>query len=432
MKLNFNKLKDNVLVKVSSFNALGVLVNMVTGLISSKVVALFLGAEGMALIGNLRNMLTSIQSLGTLGLYNGVVKYIAEHKKDKEELIDMLSTAYYSCFIATMLLSAWLYFGADFWNDLIFDKQYEFNYVFEAMGIALPFYSINIFCLAIINGFSKYKDYILLNIVSSILGMLITLLLIWEFRLEGAFIAIVLNPAISLFITIVIILNQKNFAKLLLASRVSLKYIKWLSSYSIMALKSAIVLPFILISIRRFIIEREGAAAAGYWEAMLRISGQYMLFVSTLLTLYLLPKLSEISGHKLFRKEVFNFYKIIFPVFIPIFVIIYLLRNLIVRVLFSDNFVLMEPLFLWQLLGDLFKIASLVIAYQFLAKKMFWEFIITEFVSFGSLYISSIYLIKEFGFVGASMAHLFNYVFYLILLLIVFRKSFFGKGRRLA
>ncbi|MDY8138557.1 O-antigen translocase [Aquimarina sp. 2201CG5-10] len=431
MSSYLDKLKKNILVKVSSFNAIGVAVKLVTALVGSKVIAVLLGAEGMALIGNLRNVLTSIQSVGTLGLYNGVVKYIAEHKKNKDELIEVLSTAYYSCFIVMTCLAGWLYFNPDFWNDLVFGEKYDFDYIFEAMGIALPFYAVNMLCLAIINGFSKYKVYILLNIASSVLGLLVTLFLIWEFRLEGAFFAIVLNPAIALLITIIVIMNQKNFAKLLLANRISFKYLKRFSSYSIMALISATVLPAILIKIRNFIIASQGVDEAGFWEAMQRISNQYMMFITTLLTLYLLPKLSEIKRSKQFKLEVLNFYKIILPVFVLGFLLIYFLRDFIVRILLSDDFLKMEPLFIWQLSGDVFKIASLVIAYQFLAKRMFWHYIITEILSLGFLYFCSIFLIKQYGFIGGSMAHFFNYLFYFILLILIFRKSFFGPDRNI-
>ncbi|GAA4108056.1 O-antigen translocase [Aquimarina addita] len=429
MNSNFQKLKDNVLVKVSSFNALGVIIMSVTSLVSSKVIALYLGAEGMALIGNLRNVLTTIQSISTLGLYNGVVRYISEYKKNKKEMAAMLSTAYYTCLLVTIVLSVFLYIGSDFWNALIFTDRYDFRYIFEAMAIALPFYAANTFCLAIINGFSKYKVYIILNIIGSISGLFVTIFLVLQFNLDGAFIAIIVNPVISFFITIILVLNQQNFIKFLKVKRISLKYLKSLSTYAVMALISATILPAILIRIRNFIILNEGANEAGYWEAMQRISGQYMMFITTLLTVYLLPKFSEIKRSNDFKKEVFGFYKIILPVFFIGFLLIYLLRNLIIALLFSEDFKGMESLFSWQLSGDFVKIASLVIAYQLLAKKMFWYYLITEIISFVILYYSSMYLIAEFGFKGASMAHFYNYVCYFIVLLILFRKSLFGPDR---
>ena len=426
----FQNIRNNILIKIGSFNSIGVLVTSLVGVVSVKVIAISLGAEGMALIGNLRNFLSTIQSVGTLGLYNGVVKYVSEHKNNKRELATMLSTSYYVCFVVTMILAAWLYYDPGFWNDLIFGKQYNFNFIFKAAGIALPFYCANIMSLAIINGFSKYKVFIVLNIVTSIAGLFITILLIWQYDLSGAFYAIVINPAISLLITLVLILNQKNFAKFLLANQITFQYIKRLSSYSVMALVSALVLPLILIKIRNFIIFNEGVDQAGFWEAIRRISDQYMVFVTTLISLYLLPKLAEIKTSKGFKEEIFNFYRIILPIFIVGFIIIYILKDTIILLLFSENFMAMKPLFIWQLSGDLLRIIAITLACQLLAKRMFWPYIVTEILSFSVLYFSSLYLIKRFGFVGASMAHFFNYLIYLIMLIILFRKKIFSNKEK--
>ena len=49
---------------------------------------------------------------------------------------------------------------------------------------------------------------------------------------------------------------------------------------------------------------------------------------------------------------------------------IFFLKSFIVTIIFTKEFKPVEALFLWQLLGDFVKVLSLVIAYQFLAKKM--------------------------------------------------------------
>ncbi len=429
MKFIYDKLHKNLLLKVTSWNALGVLVQLISGVVSSKIIALFLGAEGMALIGNIRNFITTIQSVSTLGLYNAVVKYIAEHKNNKSEIVKILSTTYYLGVVATMIMAAWLYYGATFWNQYIFGAEYQFEYVFRAMGIVVPLYAINMLSLSIINGYAKYKTYIIINIASSVVGLLITILLIWQFQLEGAFFAIVLNPAIAFLITFVIILNQRNFAKLIAVDQISKTYIKRFGTYALMTLISTIALPMIMVKIRNHIMITQGVDEAGYWEAMQRISSQYMLFVNTLLGLYLLPKLSSIKRSRLFRGEVLNFYKTIVPLFSIGLIVIYVFRKFLIQIFLSSAFMEMEALFLWQLLGDLFKVLSLVIAYQFLAKKMFWYYIIIETISLSFLYFASIFLIDQYGYIGATMAHFLDYVLLLIVLILTFRKSFFGPDR---
>ena len=85
------------------------------------------------------------------------------------------------------------------------------------------------------------------------------------------------------------------------------------------------------------------------------------------MTLYILPRFAEIDTIKEFRKEVFSLYKTIIPILFIGFLVIFLLKSIIVPVIFSNAFKPVEDLFLWQLLGDFVKILSLIIAYQFLA-----------------------------------------------------------------
>ncbi|UZO80828.1 O-antigen translocase [Aquimarina sp. ERC-38] len=424
---NFRK---NNLVKIGSVNSVGVLITSLCSIASSKIIALYLGAEGMAILGNLRNFLASIQTVATLGLYNGFVKYVSELKRNKTELVAMLSTSYYICFVVTMSMSFWMYFWPDFWDQWIFGSTFSNPELFKYIAIALPFYASNIMCLAIINGFSRYKIFIILNIAGSIVGFTITFFLIWQYALLGALYALVINPAISLLLTLTIILYQRNLVVFLKANKISKKYIKNLSAYGIMALLSAIIFPMVYIYIRNYIAQVEGVTKAGFWEAMQRISNQYMLFVTTLISLYLLPKLSNADHTSTFRIEVGKFLKTVLPVFIVGFALLFILKKYIISLLFTEDFQSMQALFIWQLSGDLLKIIAITIACQLLAKKMFWEYVISELLSFISLYVLSTILIDEFGFVGASMAHLGNFVIYLMVIVFIFRKYFYKSSNQ--
>jgi PST family polysaccharide transporter len=86
----------------------------------------------------------------------------------------------------------------------------------------------------------------------------------------------------------------------------------------------------------------------------------------------------------------------------------------------------MEELFIWYLLGDFVKVLSIVIAYQFLAKKMFWHYMITEIFLVLLIYFSSIYFIDLFGVRGATIAHFVTYLLYFGVILLIFASSLFG------
>tara|TARA_R110002012_G_scaffold17930_4_gene66665 strand:- start:35914 stop:37164 length:1251 start_codon:yes stop_codon:yes gene_type:complete len=402
------------------------IVKIISGFLTSKAIALFVGLEGMALIGNLRNFLSSVQAASILGLYNGVVKYVAEFKENTLELSKTISTVFYSGFISTILISFFCYFNADAINDYVFSYYNDYAYVIRIMAIALPFYALNMFIFGILNGFSKYKILIIINIIGQIFGLSITILLIYKERIDGALISVVISESLLFLITLVGIANRRSLASLIQVKHISFDYVKKLSSYSIMAIFSAFLLPIVAIAIRNYITDTVGLKEAGMWESMNRISKYYLMFVSSLLTLYILPRFSEIDNKKEFRAEVFNFYKSIIPIFAVGLIVIYLLRHIIVLVVFTDEFKPVADLFLWQLLGDFVKVLSIVIAYQFLAKKMFWHYIITEAFSVAILYLTSIYFIDIYGVKGANIAHFATYVLYYGLILLIFSSSLFG------
>ena len=91
----------------------------------------------------------------------------------------------------------------------------------------------------------------------------------------------------------------------------------------------------------------------------------------------------------------------------------------------STEFESVGDLFLWQLLGDFMKILALVIAYQFIAKRMFWHFIITEIFLLFAVYFLSIYFVDLYGVKGANMAHLASYTIYYIIIILIFSSSLF-------
>ncbi len=401
-------------------------IKIIAGILISKFIAIYIGPHGMALIGNLRNFLRALQSLSISGLYKGVVKFVSQVKNDSVELTKTLSTVFYLGFFSSVFLGFLCYYNAEFINNILFTQNYNYVYIIEALAIVLPFYALNMFTFSIMNGFSKYKNLLLINIIGQILGILITLLLIREENIDGALIAIVITPALNLLITIVGIAFRRNLMTSVKITKVSLSVLNKLSPYMVMALVSAIALSIVMIMIRNYLIDKIGINSAGYWTAMTRVSDYYLMFFNSLVALYILPRFSEINSKLEFRKEVFSFYKTMMPAFLVLLFIIYLSRSILVNILFTEDFRAVEDLFGYQILGDIARVLSMVIAYQFLAKKMFTHFLILEIFLFVIMYFSSIYLIDEFGLKGAVMGHCLSYFMYLGIILLLFSSSLFG------
>ncbi|MBA6152780.1 O-antigen translocase [Gelidibacter maritimus] len=427
MKRIFQYINSNLLLKIASFNSVAVLTKVVVGFLTSKAIAVFIGAEGLALIGNLRNFLTTAESFSTLGFTSGIVKYVAEYKEDKVKLNEAVGTVLTTLLITALVISLLIYFNAETIDVWIFGSQESYVFIIKLLALMLPFYGMNLVLLAIINGLSRYKTFVKINIYSQIFGLLVTLLLIWKHQLNGALIAAVAIPGLLFFVTLFSFFDIRHFFKPVKLSGIKLKVLKNFSHYSAMALFSAAVMPLVFVFIRNYLIDHVSMKDAGFWEAIRRISNYYLMFVNSLLALYILPRFSEITNAFDFRKEIVHFYKTVLPIFGTALLVIYFLRSYIVAILFTDEFQPVEDLFMWQLLGDFLRVIASVIAYQLIAKKMVSYYIGIELLSLLTLYFASIYFIDIYGAKGAVIAHFVNFALHLIVIATVFKKLLFSK-----
>jgi len=84
----------NTLLKVLTFNSLAVGLRIITGFVTTKLIALWIGPSGLPLISNFTNFLNSTKNIATLGMQEAVVAQIAE---TEDELLrkKRISTAFF-------------------------------------------------------------------------------------------------------------------------------------------------------------------------------------------------------------------------------------------------------------------------------------------------------------------------------------------------
>jgi len=404
---------------------MSVLIRIGSGVLAAKILAVFIGPAGMALIGNFRNLLNTVDTFSTMGFQTGIIKYVAENEKNQSRLYTIISTVFIGIFCLSLVLSAGTFLLSDFLSDNIFNNNTGFAWVFKVLAFTLPWHAANIIFMAVVNGLGKFKQIIAINIAGNLLGLSISIMLIWQLKLTGALLGLIISPALLFIFSFYLIYKQFKGLPFLSIKNFDFNVIRRLLSYSLMSLVNAVLSQIIFISIRNKIVAEAGVNEAGFWEAMNRIAFFYLMFITTLLSVYFLPKLSIAKNDKETKEVYVDYYKTILPLFIAGCAVIYVLRALIVKILFTEEFLPMENLFLWQLMGDIFKVASLILGTQFLAKKMTTAFIMTEVMSFTVLYFSSMFLISIFNSEGAVMAHAFTYALYMIVLVTYFRKKLF-------
>jgi O-antigen/teichoic acid export membrane protein len=426
MILRFKKIIGTDLVKVSFLNGLATFVKMLTGLVSVKVVATVIGPAGIALLGQLNNFSTILLSISNGGINAGVTKYISEHSNSKKDYSRYISTSFKITALLSIATSLTLIFGAGYFSrKILHDVQYKA--VFYVFGATIMFYAFNSLLISIMNGFKEYKKYVIANILGSVVSLLFSALLALRYGVYGALIAAVTFQSVVFFLTLIILKNTLWLKWQIFTGKFRKSVAIKLGHYSFMALASAITIPAGQLMVRNFITRYRSISDAGLWEGMNRISLMYLTIVTTSLSVYYLPKLSELKTKSELKNEVTNVYKLIIPFSILTTVSIYLFRKLIIRILFTKDFSGMENLFAFQLIGDSLKLAGWVLGYLLIAKAMSKIYIVMECVNFLIITVLSFFLVKSYGALGATISYAVSYLVYLITLLFVFRKTLLYK-----
>jgi O-antigen/teichoic acid export membrane protein len=414
------------LVKTSLFSAIITFIRIASGFVAGKVVALFVGPAGVAVIGQFSNFITIALTFANGAINTGVVKYTAEYDdNDKAQLKSLLSTSLKISIYCSAAFGVVLVFGASFLSDWLFDTVTFINPL-RVLGCTIILYSLNSLLISILNGLKQISTYTIVNIVGSLVSLVVTVILVVHYKVQGALYSLVLSQSIVFFVTLFLVMRSDWFNWSYFNQKFDKEIAIKLGKFSLMAVVTTLTSPVSQIMLRNMVVDRFGVNSAGYWQGMMRVSDGYLLLITTSLSTYYLPKLSSLQTNGALRKEIFSGYKIIIPAVFLSCILIFFSRFLIINLLFSNAFIPMAPLFVYQLLGDFFKIASWILAYLMLAKAMTRVFIISEVV-FTLSYVGFAFVFtKYWGLQGITIAFMINYLLYFISMLFIFKRLLFG------
>lgn len=409
------KIRTNQFFKVFSFNSTIIVGKVLTSFIISKVSAVYLGPSGFALLGNFKNVFQAVLGFTSSGFESGVIKHIAENNSNRKPNSTIIPSVFALSVFLSVLIAALLYFFSEELSVYIL-KDISNAFIFKYFAILLPFISFQLLLLFVLNGLQKIKLFTYLSLFFNLINATLTFVFIYFFGLKGALIVILIIPVVSFVSSFLFRDIRILFLSHFLAfKRISKEIISSMSVYLGMAIYSTSLISISYLLIRIKIIETINIDSAGLWEAMNRISTFYMMFFTSLLTLYLLPKLTQNESVKGYYNIMRDYFKVTLPLAIATFVIIFFLKIFIIRLFLTDDFLTINKFFLLQLVGDLFKIIGFSLAYQFHAKKMVLFYVITDAVLYGVYYFLSVFLIDLFNLKGVFYAYVCSTFFYLIL-----------------
>ena len=119
------------LIKTSVLSAIATIIKIISGFVINKVVAIYIGPSGLAIIGQLQNFMELIITFSNGAITNGVVKYTAEYQTIEQKK-RIFSTSIIISFVCSLLISIFLFGFSEYLSEFILkDVHYYIDLHFK-------------------------------------------------------------------------------------------------------------------------------------------------------------------------------------------------------------------------------------------------------------------------------------------------------------
>ncbi|WP_336797007.1 O-antigen translocase [Erwinia aphidicola] len=402
------------MLSVSFFTALLTLLRIGAGFIVMKIVAVYTGPSGIALIGQVQNFATILNGAVSSPGSTAVVRYTAENADKGFEYCSPWWKASLRWILILLVPCAGLsiVFSAHI-SEILFERR-EFAWLVAIIGSLLPLSVIGTLVNSVINGQQQYRRYVALGMISVVVSTVIMLALVHFMGLNGAILAAGIQTALIGIIMLFSSIRQPWFKLKYWIGSVEREKKNAIAGYLTMTIVSVIAMPISIMALRWMIANQLGWAEAGQWQVVWKISEVYLSVITISLSTYYLPKLSSLINYDQIKKEINSTAFVVFPLVSILAICVYLSRDIVLSILFTSDFSSARNLFGIQLIGDVLKILSWLYAYPMISRGSTKWFISTEIFFSFSLVVLSWYLIRYFGLQGANYAYALNYLIYFI------------------
>ena len=410
------------LIKTSFYTSISQALSILGGLISVKVISTKIGPEGMAMTGQFLNTSSVFALFATGALGVGVVKYLAQFSNDKAMQLKIIRCAVIVMASCSLFVSIIVIFSSNILSTYAFKtEKYQSVYIFWGCFLLISTFS-NLFA-SILNGLKLIKFLTIVNVTGTAVGVTITIVMANYFGVKGVLIASNFTALVLFCIHLYFLNKYRWFSFKELFGKIDIKVLRLFTAFMLMTIVSGILVPAIQLFVRNKIISDFSFDEAGYWQSVTRISDYYLGFITSVLAVYYLPRLSEIIDRNELRKEIKQGYKIILPVVGVLSFSIWLCRYWIISILLTKEFMPSANLYAFQFLGDFFKIASWLLAYLMLAKSLKITFIISEIITSIIYVLFCYFFINKFGLIGSVYGFCLTYFLYFIAMFIIMKKQ---------
>jgi len=407
-------------------------INIVIGLLRTKVIAVLLGPAGVGLIGLMVSLMSTASAVFSLGFGSVGTRKVAEASgKGDESAVAAARRALFWGTIGLALLGA-----GGFWllrdllaEQVLRDPGASAKVGWLALGVALSVASGS--QTALLNGLRRIGDLAKLSIAS---GLFSTILGVGALLLlkENGLVIFVLSSPISSFIL------GHWFASRIGKLKEPATPIRelWQQWLAMVRLGSAFMVGGLLVTLGQLVVRtmlqrKLGPEALGHFQAAWTISMTYIGFVLGAMGTDYYPRLTAaIHDHETARRMVNEQTEVALLLAGPVFLLMLGLAPWVIDLLYSSSFDEAITILRWQIMGDLLKVMSWPMGFIILALGDGRTFIFAQSVAI-SVFVLFIWIcLPLFGVQATGIGFLAMYIVQLPLVYFLAMRSIGFKWER--
>lgn len=390
-------------------------VGILCSVIKAKLIAVWLGAEGVGIIGLYNTALEMITAVTGLGLRQSAVRDISkvDSENDRNKLSEVIIVVRrWSWFVGLFgavtvlsfspLLSRWT-FG---------NEHYIWGFVW--LSCALLFNALSSGEQAVLQGLGRMKVLAKSSVYGAVVALLLSLPMYYVWRVEGIVPSLILTALASLFFTW-IYSRRTPVQKSELSVSETWNRGKPMARLGIYMTISGFITTLLNYFFIAWLNNRSGTADVGYYTAGFTLVTRYVGLVFTAMGTEYYPRLAAVGDdRKLVGEQVSRQAEASLLILLPIVCLFLVCQSWIIRILYTADFLQIEGYTSWAILGVLFKAVSWAMGFVLLAKGAGRIFLVTELLSDTTSFVLNIVAYLFWGLEGIGIAYLVNFFLYAV------------------
>lgn len=357
------------ILESSSIIGAALTVNILIGLARTKIIAVLLGPTGVGLVGLYTGLMSTATAVAGMGISTTGTRQIAEAlSMDDARAVAVVRHA---MFWGTWVLAGAGAFGVWLLREFLAvkvlgDVEHAALVGWLAVGVALSVVSGA--QGALIQGMRRIGDMARLSVFGSILNAILGVAFLWLWGHEGLIAYVLIGPLVNFLLGHRYVSRLPKVALDVVAMRELVAQWRILLRLGVPFMGAGLANAAVQLWIRVEVGDTLGTESLGHFQAASTISMQYIGFVLTAMAADYYPRLAGlIHAPEVANRLVNEQTEIALLLSAPVFIAMIGLAPWVIQLLYSAEFTPAVEVLRWQIVGDVFKVASWPLGFVILA-----------------------------------------------------------------